>query len=40
MKDISVQEGLWSLVNPTAEEKDNCTQEKMTCTSIGPHDIT
>ena len=25
MEAILVQEGLWLLVNPTAEEKDNCT---------------
>ena len=32
MEAILVQESLWSLVNPTSEEKDNCTQEKMECT--------
>jgi hypothetical protein len=28
---ISVREGLWSLVKPTAEEKDKLIQDKMAC---------
>jgi hypothetical protein len=28
---ISVQEGLWSLIKPTAEEKDKLIQDKMAC---------
>jgi Domain of unknown function (DUF4219) len=29
MEAILVREGLWSLVKPTAEEKDKCIQDKM-----------